>query len=85
MFTCIITVTIIAVTEEHRFPAPDRHGCDTDEILHYLELVFNSLITIFSIKGIITMVQALVLNLMLLYSVLHLLVRFETYFYETRV
>ncbi len=85
MFTCILTVTIIAVTEEDQFPAPDRHGRDTDEILHYLELVFNGLITIFSIKDIITMVQALVQNSMLLYSFLHLLVRFETHFYETRV
>ncbi len=35
-------VTIIAVTEEHLFSTPDRHGRDTDEILHYFELVFNS-------------------------------------------
>ena len=77
MITGIIPVTIFAVTEEYQFPALDRHWRDTDEILHYLELVFDGLITIFSIKGIVTMVQALVLNSMLVYSFLNLLVRFE--------
>jgi hypothetical protein len=68
MFICKFTVSVITVTQEHQFSTTDRHGRDTYEILHYLKLVLNCLITIFGIKGTISIIQSHVLNLTLSYS-----------------
>ena len=88
MFTNLVTVTVISVTEEHLFSALDRHGRDTNEIPHYLELVLNSHITILGIEDTILMIQALILNPTLRYDLSNLLRRvvgFQFQLIEMRV
>ncbi len=74
MHTPIVTVNVTAVTEEHHFAALDRHGCDTYEALHNLQLVIHTHSSIIGIEVTISMIHALVHNSTVLHT-LHLLLK----------
>jgi hypothetical protein len=74
MHTRTVLVSVTAVTEEHHFATLDRHGRDTNETLHYLQLLLDTRLSIISFEFTILMMHALIHNSTVLHT-LHLLLK----------